>query len=293
MPESTFEENHHSRLGGAMVRMRATLAQMMPAEQRVGDYVLAHPDETVHMSIAELAGHAKVSEGTVVRFCQTLGYKGYQSFKISLAVDSALASKIIHGEAESSDDLNTVAQKVFRSDISALQDTLSILQPEMLDRARQLLLQAKQIEFFASGTSLPIALDAYIHFLRIGLPVNVSMDAHVQAMRASLLGKGDVAFAISHSGQSREPVNCLRIAKERGASTIGITGSANSLLTQYADITLIALSSETLYREEAMASRIAQLSLVDTLYVSISLQRSDDSLESIRITGEALLPYRY
>jgi DNA-binding MurR/RpiR family transcriptional regulator len=94
-----------SPLGGAIAQIRALYPTVMPAEQRVADFVLQHPHETVHMSIADLAMNAKVSEGTVVRFCQTVGYKGYQSFKISLAADLALSVKIIHGEAERADDL--------------------------------------------------------------------------------------------------------------------------------------------------------------------------------------------
>jgi DNA-binding MurR/RpiR family transcriptional regulator len=264
----------------------------MPAEQRVADYILAYPDETVHLSIADLAVKAGVSEGTIVRFCQTVGYKGYQSLKISLAADVALSSKIIHGEAERNDPPYALAQKVIQSDVNALYDTLRILEPQVLERACQALLNAQRIEFFASGTSFPIALDAYIRFLRIGLPVASYSDSHIQAMRAALLGPGDVAFAISHSGQSREALHCLHLAKERGATTLVITGSMHSPITQLADILLIAFSSETLYREEAMASRIAQLSLIDTLYVSIALQRFDESLQSIKATGEALLDHR-
>jgi DNA-binding MurR/RpiR family transcriptional regulator len=265
---------------------------MMPAEQRVADYILAYPDETVHLSIADLSLRAGVSEGTIVRFCQTVGYKGYQSLKISLAADVALSTKIIHGEAEPSDAPVTLAQKVILSDVNALYDTLRILDPQDLERACQALLDANHVEFFASGTSFPIALDAYIRFLRIGLPVAAYADSHVQAMRAVLLGPGDVAFAISHSGQSREPVHCLRLARERGATTIAITGSKHSAIAETADILLIAASSETLYREEAMASRIAQLCLVDTLYVGVALQRFDASLANIKATGEALVDHR-
>lgn len=280
-------------LGGALAHTRAAYTKMMPAEQRVADYILAYPDETVHLSIADLSSRSGVSEGTIVRFCQTVGYKGYQSLKISLAADVALSRKMIHGEAEPTDSPYTLAQKVAQSDVSALYDTLRIMEPGDLERAQQALLEARQIEFFASGTSFPVALDAHIRFLRIGLPVAAYPDSHVQAMRAALLQPGDVGFAISHSGQSREAIHCLQLARERGATTVAITGSKYSTVAELADIVLIAASSETVYREEAMASRIAQLFLVDTLYVAVAMQRFEAALASIKATGEALVDHRY
>jgi len=267
---------------------------MFPAEKRVADAILAAPDRVVSMPITELARLAKVSEGSVVRFCQSIGCQGYQALKLSLAIDMAQSSEVILGDVgpEDRDDVLRVAEKVFRGDIQALEDTLRVVDRGPLEAAVEALLAARQIELFAVGTSLATALDAYSRFLRIELPVHLELDSHFQIIRASLVRSDGVAIAISHSGSSREPVECLTLARRNGATTIAITGRRPSPLTRQADITLLTVSSETRYREEAMASRIAGLSLLDTLYLSIALRRPDRTVDSLRKTSEALAQHR-
>lgn len=277
-----------------MSRIVVARDSLFPAERKVAEVVLGAPEQVVLMPIAELAELADVSEGTVVRFTHSVGCGGYQAFKLSLAADLSQPSRVIHGDVEAEDAHapKTVAAKVFRSDIQALEETLRVLDEETLEAAISTLLDAREIWLFASGTSMPVALDAAGRFLRIGFHAHAETDAHLQLMRASRIGPEDVAFAISHSGLSREPIECLTIARARGAQTIAITGRHPSPLTRQADVVLLTLSSETRYREEALASRIAQLSLIDTLYVSMALRRPELALTSLRETSEALERHR-
>ena len=107
-------------------------------------------------------------------------------------------------------------------------------------------------------------------FFRLGFNVRAQTDSYLQLMEAALVGKGDVVIGISQSGSSTDPVMTIEEAKRNGASTIVITGNAESPITKYADVTLLAVSRET--RAEAIASRIAQMTLVDALYVIISMR---------------------
>lgn len=282
------------RLTGVIGQIRMQRRGLNPAERRVAEAILKSPERTVYLPISELARVSGVSEGTVVRFCQTIGVRGYQALKLALAVDLVEPERVIHEDVgpEDAGDTGRVAQKVFNGDIQALRSTLASVRSEDLDATLAALGTARQIEFFAVGTSLPIAFDAYTHLLRIGLPVGLEFDVHIQLMRASLLGKEDVAVAISHSGSSREPVECLALARRNGVRTIAITGTRPSPLTNEADISLMTVSSETRYREEAMASRIAQLSLLDTVYVCLALRRPTAAIETLRATSEALANHR-
>ncbi|MFV2063186.1 MAG: MurR/RpiR family transcriptional regulator [Chloroflexota bacterium] len=281
-------------LGRVLDRIVVSRDSLYPAERKVAEVVLAAPDQVMLMPIAELAEQAGVSEGTVVRFAHSMGCGGYQALKLALAADVAQPTRIIHDDIEpgDADEARTIASKVFGSDIQALEATLRALDEASLEAATAAIAKAHQVVWFASGTSMPVALDAAGRFLRIGVNAYAEIDAHLQLMRASAMEKGDVAVAISHSGLSREPIECLTIARKRGARTIAITGRHPSPLTDEANIFLLTLSTETRYREEALASRIAQLSLIDTIFVSVALGHPERAITRLRETSEALETHR-
>jgi len=270
------------------------LDSLNPAVRRVAELVLDQPGRVVHLPIAELASLADVSEGTVIRFCTSVGCKGYQALKLALAADLAQPTLVLQEDITTSDaaDPAMVAQKVFASDIVALQDTLKLLDPPALMRAVKAIEAASELAFFAVGSSHAVATDAAGRFLRIGIRAHAEVDAHFQLVIASLLPSTAVAFGISHSGVSREPVECLALARGRRATTVAVTARHPSPLTRHADIVLLTMSTETRYREEAMASRIAQLSLLDSLYVSVAIRRPQASLDALRETSEALAAHR-
>jgi DNA-binding MurR/RpiR family transcriptional regulator len=279
---------------GILSRIRVALDSLNPAERRVGDIVLQQPAHIVHLAIAELAALANVSEGTVVRFCNSVGCRGYQALKLALAADLAQPTAVLQEDISPADasDAAVVAQKVFASDILALQDTLKLLDPPALMRAVRAIEGASEVAFFAVGSSYAVGYDAAGRFKRIGIRAHAEQDAHFQLVIASLLPSSAVAIAISHSGVSREPVECLALARARRATTIAVTARHPSPLTRHADIVLLTMSTETRYREEAMASRIAQLSLLDSLYVTVAIRRPEAALEALRGTSEALAAHR-
>ncbi|TMF06513.1 MAG: MurR/RpiR family transcriptional regulator [Chloroflexi bacterium] len=249
---------------GMLSRIRVALASLNPAERKVADIVLAQPGQVVHQVIAEIAALADVSEGTVVRFCNSVGCRGYQALKLALAADLAQPTLVLQEDITPADasDPALVAQKVFASDMLALQDTLKLLDPPALTRAVKAIERGSELAFFGVGSS------------------------------HAVLPSSAVAIGISHSGVSREPVECLALARARRATTIAVTARHPSPLTEHADIVLLTMSTETRYREEAMASRIAQLSLLDSLYVSVAIRRPDSSLDALRETSDALTAHR-
>ena len=170
--------------------------------------MLEQPGEVVHLAIAEIAALAKVSEGTVVRFCNSVGCRGYQALKLALAADLAQPAMVLQEDITPADasDAALVAQKVFASDMLALQDTLKLLDPPALMRAVKAIESASELAFFAVGSSHAVAYDAAGRFLRIGMRSHAEPDAHFQLVIATLLPSSAVAIAISHSGVSREPV---------------------------------------------------------------------------------------
>jgi DNA-binding MurR/RpiR family transcriptional regulator len=263
------------------------------AAQQAADHILRNPEEIVRQSVTEAAEAAHVSEGTVVRLCKQLGVKGFQDLKVSLAQELIEPVKFIHEDVQSGDGILTVVQKVFRSDIQALEDTLKAIDPIAMQQAVDIILQAARVEFYGIGSSGPIAIDAYYRLLRIGLNCAVTTDSHMQAINATMTNQKTAVVTISHSGSTIETVDATRLAKEAGAKTICITSYGKSPIQAYADVVLYTLATETMFRTDAMTSRIAELTIVDALYVCVALANVERSLENISRSTETLALKRF
>ena len=254
----------------SLARIRSRLPAFATAEQKVALWVLQHAEDVVQMSMAQVARECGVSDTTVLRFCRAAGFQGYTDMKLAIVQDMASPTQLVHDDISEDDDAMTIARKVFHSNIQALQDTLEVLDGEALVKAADMIAAARQILIIGVGTSGPIVQDMYHMFFRLGFNVRAQTDSYLQLMEAALVSEGDVVVGVSQSGSSTDPVLTVEEAKRNGADTIVITGNAESPITQYADVTLLAVSRET--RAEAIASRIAQMTLVDALYVIISMR---------------------
>jgi len=253
----------------SLARIRSRLPNLATAERQVADWVLQYSEEVVQSSMAQVAMECGVSDTTVLRFCRAAGFKGYMDLKLSVARDMASPTQLVHDDIEGGDSSSVVARKVFLSHIQALYDTLAVLDKDDLDKAVDLIINAERIFIVGVGTSNSIVNEAYNKFFRLGLNCHAQTDAYLQLMEASLVGSETLVIAISQSGSSTDPVITLEETRRNGAKAIVITGHAGSPLTNYADVVFLAVSQES--RAEAIASRIAQMTIVDALYVIVSL----------------------
>ncbi len=281
------------KVPGSFVRLQSAYGSLRAAEQRVADFILAHPDELIYLTVTELAERTNTSESTVVRLCQKIGYKGYQEFKIVLARDLVEPTTEIYAAIEPSDDLHTIKNKVFQANGQALRDTIEVLDDEQLDRAVDALGTARRVEIYGVGGSGPLALDAYHKFLKLGLSCISLSDGDLMAMSSSLLERGDVALGISHTGASRDVTDALARAQKNGATTICITHRSTSPITKVSNIVLVTAAKQTAFRSDASSSRIAQLTIIDTIYVGIGHKNHTRALEMIERTREATAVKRY
>lgn len=179
-------------------------------------------------------------------------------------------------------------KKVFHSYITRLQYELHLLNDNALEQAVSELNEAKRIEFYGNGGSGIIAMDVYHKFMRTGISCIAHTDSHFQIMGAGLLTKEAVVIAISHSGSNKGLLEALEVAKTKVARIIVITSYQKSALSQLADITLYTSTRETEFRTEVSSSRLAQLSLLDTLYVGLSLQRQEETLQNLQSIRETI-----
>jgi RpiR family transcriptional regulator, carbohydrate utilization regulator len=268
---------------GTLIRLRGLYPSLKTALRKVADVILRQPEMAIYASVNEVAAVASVSEATVMRFCRILGFKGFQDFKIALAREMVIPSARFHEEegGEGEDELAMVRQ-VFQTHSAALQDTLEILEIEALKEAAQLLRQARQVLVVGVGGSGPAVTYAGNRFLLMGLKALTCTDFYLMSMAASLLSSTDVILAISNVGTTREIVETVGIAREQEARIMCITNNSLSPLAQMCHPALITASREMTLPEEAVASLVCQMALLDALCALMAQAEGAQSRETLK-----------
>ena len=259
-----------------MARIQSMRETLTPGQRRVGDAVLRDPQAVILASVGELAERSDSSEAAVSRFARVLGYGSYAEFKLALSRDVVGSTEAIHEDVEVGDDVALVAEKVASANIRAIEDTYRGLDLAALEAAAQAFSSASRVAFFGFGVSASVARDARHHFMRTSTDTVGIDDAHEQVMWATSCRPTDVVLLFSHTGTSRDLCDVAEVARAEGATVISVTNHGKSPLTERADINLYTSSRETRYREESVSSRIAAMTIIDMLYVIVSLEHSDE-----------------
>ncbi|WP_156607400.1 MurR/RpiR family transcriptional regulator [Dietzia sp. DQ12-45-1b] len=272
--------------------LRARIPALTRTAQAVANTILADPPAVIHMTVTDVAEASDTSLASVVRFCKEMGYKGFADLKINLASQALPAQHALHEDVNAADSPNTVLQKIVRSTADAVNTATSTVDASSFAEAVEILASTRRLLIAGVGTSWPIVQDAGYRFRTAGLLTESPIDSHGQHVSASLLTSEDTCLAISHTGQTRETIMTLTAAKEAGARTITLTSFYRSPITTLADINLIAGSKETNYRIEAMSSRIVHTTVLDALFVALSLRNPDASNEAQARTSKAVASHR-
>lgn len=281
---------------GILTKMRQGMESFTPSEQKIAGYILDNPKEAMKLSVVEMARKSDTSEASVIRFCKTLGLKGYQDLKISISMSTMEESgkeKVLHEIINADDTPDIILSKLSAGSIQAIEDTCSVLSISSLTEAIDAIDKCERIHLFGAGASSIVALDAQYKFARINIPAFMFFDHHIQLTSAVHLNEKDVAIGISHSGKTMEVMDALKVAKERGATTISITQYGTSPIQEVSDIVLYTASVENNFRSGAMASRIAQLHVVDSLFIGVACKRYDEVIKYLETTREVLEGKKY
>ncbi|OYX72786.1 MAG: transcriptional regulator [Caulobacter sp. 32-67-35] len=276
-----------------IARIQSTYKTLGPTSRLIADFILSQPDAVMRMSVTELSEQTGSSQGSVVNFCQNLGLSGFQQLKLSLAQAVVQPVQYIQEDLARTDDVETICRKMFHAGIQALRDSMSVLDPKSVAAAVEAIRKAKRIEIYGIGSSAPIAEDAHYRMLRIGLDAKAVTDSHIQAISASRTGPDVAVLTISHTGSTHETVVATQLAKEAGATTIALTNYARSPIQSHADVTLFTMARETMFRTEAMTSRIAQLCVIDTLIAALALADYERATTTLRETFDVLSLKRF
>lgn len=268
--------------------VRGMLPSLAPTERLIAECVLADPEKVISSSVAELSQACGASAGAIVKFCQDLGLKGFAHFRIALARDLWQAGL----PAARTPNGGSMLERVVQEHAQSLNETLQINSQETFERVARAIEKARRIEFFAIGLSYPVASTAATKFLLLGLSTVAQADSHIQLIGATQLGAGDLAFGISLSGSTQETVHCLEVARANGATTVCLTNAMKSPLTTHSDFSLYGAPSEVMYFQAPLASRVAQLAVIDALFVTLASKHKNRTAERLQKSGEELLKRR-
>lgn len=259
-------------------------------EKRIADYLLNDNNDIIEMSAKEIGDATNTSAPTVVRFSKKLGFSSLNEMKIKLSI--SLSNSKNKEEFEYLDrDLSTksIISGVKQSIHTIIDETVNLISECALDNAIDLLSKAKNIYVFSVGVSNLVGLDLYYKMSRINKRCIAHSDTHLQITSSALMEEGDVAVAISYSGDTKEVILCAENAKKNNIPLIVITkASINNSLEEYSDVTLHVPFVEKSLREGAMTSRISQLAIIDMLFLGIARSNIKDVEEKLLVTRDAV-----
>lgn len=263
--------------------IRTKYNTLSTSQKVVADYVLANPEKVMLNTLSEIAEICGVSETTVLRFLHKIDFKSYQLFRINLTQELSSNDSVstTYEDVKFSDSIETIIEKVVLSTSSAVQDTKELVDYRVIEEVIRKITSARKVVIIGVGASGAIAIDFFHKLLKLGIETVYSNDAHMINMLTINMQKEDMLIVFSHSGESREVLDAVTIAKERGVCTCAITSYEKSTLSRNCDLLVCSSSVETSLRSDAMVSRIIQMVIIDIIYVSIIVKKGDTVLSQI------------
>jgi DNA-binding MurR/RpiR family transcriptional regulator len=275
-----------------LAHVRALAPALAPAEQRVAAAVARDPAGTAAKTVSELSSLCGTSETTVIRFCRAIGFSGYPGLRLALAAAAQAAAPAgwqdAGGDIGPDDTSEEIIRKIVHADARAVEETAAQLDTGTLAAVVDAVVGARHVDVYGVGASGLVALDLQQKLHRVGHAAFAWQDPHIAVTSASLLRRGDVAIGISHSGATADTVESLAAARRRRAVTVAITNFPDAPISRVADHVLTTAARETTFRSGATASRIAALTVVDSLFVAVAQRNYAGTLQALERTYTAV-----
>lgn len=262
--------------------IRANYNQLSDSQKVVADYVTENPNVVMMSTLSEMASKLMLSETTILRFLRKIGYQSFQVFKINLTqFVSRDSPKVVYEDVSFEDTTEHIMSKLVNSTVNSIKDSLLVIKPEAIDFFINSMIHANKVVVIGMGASASVATDLYHKLLKLGINCVVSNDPHLINILSSNLTSKDFLIVFSHTGESREVLDSVALAKENRCTVGAITSYPKSTLAMRSDAAIISSSLETKFRSDALTSRIIQMVVVDFLYVTMTIKFRDTTIDKI------------
>ena len=271
-----------------IVKIRQLFPSLKGNNRRIAEQLLTSPELLMSKKLNDIANACSCDPAQVIRFCQTLGFKGFSELK------NRVARELIPLPVEKEEKRNKAdAFEQFRTDYcrsvaGAINDTLMNLDKTAVLKAVKNIHDAERIVICGAGASNLTAQDLHIKLLRMGFNSSCFADQEMQKINCALLGKSDLLIVFSFSGNTASVIQCMKTAKANGGTVLLITNCPASKAAGLADLMLNTAAEEEKLRLGAMISRMTQLAVIDLLVSNLALKYPDDINPNIFKTFHAI-----
>lgn len=265
--------------------------QLTKAENKICDYIEEYMNNSIYMTVTEIANGCGVGEATVTRFCRKLGFRSFLEFKMTMAQEfknGAMGDENLDNINLNEDSIESLAKQMYDTNISFLESSFKGLNYKELEEITGSISNAKKVYFVGVGHSGIIAEESYYKFMRIGIDCNCFRDAHTIVMMSPLMKEGDVMFVISHSGNTSEINIAVEIAKKNGVNIIALTENLMSKLARISDYIINYVSPETKVETGSITSKISQAFIIDLIYSNVLRKNYDYTMSTKKKTTDAM-----
>ncbi|MFB9769794.1 MurR/RpiR family transcriptional regulator [Lactiplantibacillus modestisalitolerans] len=281
------ENRHRNRV---LTLIRSYYPNLSATDRKVADHIIADPVKTAAQSISDLAAAVGVSTATVSRFVKRISFQSFREFSRELTAAEPLeqANAAAFQDVEQQTTFKGIADSTFNSIRSSLDQTSQVMTEDDLQRAVHLLLNARTIGFYGLGGSAVAALDGYHKFVRTGITCVHNSDYDMQLMQAAQMTPKDVAVVISHTGRNQQTLKLLDTLLAQGVPVITLTSFGNSPLAKGSTVAFISVAEEVNYRSEGLTSLIAQMSIIDSLFLMTAVHGNIEMAASLERVRDAI-----
>jgi len=279
-------------MSAILMAIQEQQGMLNPKEKEIAAYIINHSPLIAQMGIRELAQQSGSSTATISRFCKLFHFSGFTEFKVKLAAELAqYPVEQSYQDIVAGNPLYRIVEAMESNHVRSIADTSRLLDMKQLEKAVYALKYARQIDIYGVATSGLVAQDFYQKLIRVGKRAVSFSDPHMAVTSASNLTPDDVAVGISYSGETSETVSALKCAASNGAATISLTKFGSNTLASLSAIPLFTSASEDGMRRGDMASRIAQLHVIDILFVGLLSEQFEDLVPRLEKSFQMVKKY--
>ncbi|WP_100642790.1 MurR/RpiR family transcriptional regulator [Alteromonas facilis] len=277
----------------AFVKIKAIKDNLSASEMKLAAFTLDSANALRELSSQELANVVGVSQSSVVKFAQKLGYRGYPAFKLAIidALNNETADTHLHGQITLNDDYQAMADKLVNSKIAVLNETRQLNEVVAFERAVEAIKHARRVVICGLGSSALVGKDFSYKLHKLGIHAIAESDGHAQLGIAATLDEEDVLIAISESGTTREVLNCVMEARKNRVTIISITKYGSTPVSDHASVKLFSVAEDPSLRLSSILARTAQELIIDMLFIALT-QSSRSGRERLEKTNDVVHKFR-
>lgn len=264
-------------------RIRSVLSELPNSEKKIGNFILQHPEETIKMTTAQLGEASDSNSTAVIRFCNRIGINGFTKLKVDLSAEIVSADEMDYADIQSEESINEIKSKLLGNAFKSMEETISLMNDYDIEKIVELLYTASIIYVYGIGASHLVAENTAQKWSRIGKVCICPTDSHSLLTMLTSAPKNAVFFSISNSGETREIIELIKVAKKYHIKTIGLTQFGNNPLSNRVTYSLQTVRPyENENKRGATSSLHAQFIAVDVLFYAYAAKDYESSIEKIR-----------